>query len=44
MKKTCENCAKRETCSKDIGNLFGFCNTDFEPILPITEEKQEVEQ
>lgn len=31
MKKTCENCAKVETCKKDIGIIWGFCNTDFQP-------------
>lgn len=31
MKGECESCAKRETCTKDIGIIFGFCNTDYEP-------------
>lgn len=31
MKGTCETCAKREHCKKDIGFMFGFCNTDYEP-------------
>lgn len=25
----CENCALRETCTKAIGQMFGFCNTDY---------------
>ena len=33
MSGNCENCAKRETCHKDIGFIWGFCNTDFEPKL-----------
>lgn len=31
MKGTCETCTKRERCKKDIGFIFGFCNTDYEP-------------
>ena len=31
MNGYCENCAKCETCRKDIGIIWGFCNTDFEP-------------
>lgn len=31
MGGNCENCAKVETCKKDIGVIWGFCNTDFEP-------------
>lgn len=31
MGGNCENCAKVETCKKDIGIIWGFCNTDFEP-------------
>lgn len=31
MSGECENCAKLETCCKDIGIIWGFCNTDFEP-------------
>ena len=27
----CENCAKVEYCTKDIGLIWGFCNTDFAP-------------
>jgi hypothetical protein len=26
----CENCAKEQICRKDIGIIWGFCNTDFE--------------
>lgn len=32
MKGNCETCAKRKTCTKDIGIIFGFCNTDYEPV------------
>ena len=31
MTGACENCANSETCRKDIGIIWGFCNTDFEP-------------
>ena len=27
----CENCAKLETCHKDIGIIWGFCNADYTP-------------
>lgn len=27
----CERCAKRENCKKDIGIIWGFCNTDYVP-------------
>ena len=27
--KSCDTCAKRGTCSKDMGNLFGYCNNDY---------------
>ena len=37
MTGECENCAKRDSCRKEIGIIWGFCNTDFEP-------KQEGEQ
>jgi len=30
MEKTCENCAKSETCKKFIGIVWGFCEADFE--------------
>lgn len=32
MTGNCENCAKAETCRKDIGIIWGFCNTDYEPL------------
>lgn len=32
MKGNCENCAKAKTCRKDIGIIWGFCNTDYEPL------------
>lgn len=31
MSGECETCAKRENCRKDIGIIWGFCNTDYEP-------------
>ena len=31
MKGNCEDCAKIENCKKDIGIIWGFCNTDFVP-------------
>ena len=30
MKKSCEICAKRDTCKRATGAMFGFCNTEFE--------------
>lgn len=27
----CEDCVKLDECSKPVGIMFGFCNTDFEP-------------
>ena len=32
MIKSCENCKKQSTCHATIGYMFGFCETDFEPI------------
>lgn len=26
---TCAECARRDTCKKSIGALFGYCVTDF---------------
>lgn len=34
MKGNCDNCALRDCCTKEIGYMFGFCNTDFVPIKP----------
>lgn len=31
MSGCCEDCAKIENCKKDIGIIWGFCNTDFVP-------------
>ena len=31
MKGECENCKHERTCTKDIGIIWGFCNTDYEP-------------
>jgi hypothetical protein len=28
-KPSCDTCDRRETCTKTIGNLYGFCNTDY---------------
>lgn len=36
MIKSCENCKKQATCRQTIGYIFGFCETDFEPIEAIT--------
>lgn len=30
MSGKCDNCAKRNECSKPIGIIWGFCNTDYE--------------
>jgi len=30
MSGMCESCTKRDGCKKDIGFIFGFCNTDYE--------------
>lgn len=27
--RTCEKCAKKESCKKSIGFLYGFCISDF---------------
>lgn len=32
MKGFCEDCKKYDSCEKAIGNMFGYCSTDFEPI------------
>lgn len=31
MKGYCDKCAKEKDCKKDIGFIWGFCNTDFVP-------------
>ena len=31
MKGNCEDCKKKDDCSKAIGLMYGYCNTDFEP-------------
>lgn len=31
MSYTCESCAKRATCRKDIGIIWGFCKVDYVP-------------
>ena len=31
VEKSCDLCAKRNSCSKTIGVIWGFCNADFEP-------------
>lgn len=30
MEPKCETCSKRDECTKIIGYMFGFCNTDYE--------------
>ena len=30
--KSCDTCAKRGTCKKDMGFMFNYCNTDYKPI------------
>ena len=27
----CDKCARRDTCKKSFGHMFGYCNTDFIP-------------
>ena len=29
--KSCDTCARRATCKKEIGVIWGFCNTDYMP-------------
>ena len=29
MRGTCDECAKRDNCKKEIGFMFGYCNTGF---------------
>lgn len=29
--RTCETCARREACTKDIGVIWGYCVTDYKP-------------
>lgn len=36
----CENCEKRNECRKEIGIIWGFCNTDFEPETDQIETEQ----
>lgn len=35
MGNCCENCVKRMECRKDIGIIWGYCNTDYEPIADV---------
>lgn len=28
---TCDKCARRDTCNKLFGHMFGYCNADFVP-------------
>lgn len=30
MKGNCEDCTKRGECKKEIGIIFGYCDTDYE--------------
>ena len=36
----CNDCAKEQTCTKDIGFIWGFCNTDYEPKITAIKEKK----
>ena len=38
MKGECIDCKYEATCHKEIGIIWGFCNTDFAP----TEDKKEI--
>ena len=29
VNKKCETCARRETCKKSMGAMFGYCTTDY---------------
>ena len=31
MKKSCDTCAKKDTCKRATGFMFGFCNTEYVP-------------
>lgn len=31
MEGYCKDCRKEENCKKDIGFIWGFCYSDFEP-------------
>ena len=31
MNNVCERCKHEDTCTKIIGAMFGYCNSDFEP-------------
>lgn len=41
MKGNCENCVKKNQCKKDIGIIWGFCNTDF---IPENEQEENVNE
>lgn len=36
----CADCKHEETCKKDIGFIWGFCNTDYEPKITVIKEKK----
>jgi hypothetical protein len=40
MSGNCENCARRETCKKEIGIIWGFCNADFVPVEKSRDEQE----
>lgn len=41
MSGTCDTCANRESCHKDIGIIFGFCNADYKPADNESKSKEE---
>lgn len=48
MKGNCKDCAKRETCTKDFGTMYGYCNSDFvldvKKVVTDTLDKVETEE
>ena len=41
---TCENCAKRAVCKKEIGIIFGGCNIDYSPANSGEEKREETKR
>lgn len=37
MKNSCDTCAKKDTCKRDTGIMFGFCNTDYQPRIDLSD-------
>ena len=31
----CESCKRRSDCNKTIGIMYGYCNTDYEPVAEL---------